>query len=77
VNCLVPRDPHIRISAQTRNYSQSLYDLEYVQADVRSESAVFAWRAGGSRALLATIVLLLFTGLVFLRRLRHPAALSR
>src|SRR5262249_50613777 len=30
VNCLVPRDPDIRIVAQNRNYSQSHYQLDYV-----------------------------------------------
>jgi len=32
VNSLVPRDPDIRITAQTRNYEQSEYQLEYVDA---------------------------------------------
>jgi len=32
VNCLVPRDPDIRIVAQTRNEQQSFYQLDYVQA---------------------------------------------
>ncbi len=34
VNCLVPRDPDIRITAQQRNYSQSLYRLEYARTDL-------------------------------------------
>jgi hypothetical protein len=38
VNCLVPRDPDIRIAAQKRNYLQSVYQLEYVQAGVSSAS---------------------------------------
>ncbi len=36
VNCLVPRDPDIRIVAQNRNYSQSLYELDFAQAGERS-----------------------------------------
>jgi hypothetical protein len=32
VNCLVPSDPDIKILSQNRNYSQSLYELEFVQA---------------------------------------------
>jgi hypothetical protein len=32
VNCLVPRDPYIRIVAQNRNYQQSFYQLDYEQA---------------------------------------------
>ena len=31
VNCLVPRDPAIRIVAQNRNENQSFYELDYVQ----------------------------------------------
>jgi hypothetical protein len=31
VNCLVPRDPKILILAQHRNYTQSLYELDFVQ----------------------------------------------
>jgi hydrogenase/urease accessory protein HupE len=31
-NCLVPRDPNIRVIAQTRNYEQSFYQLDYTQA---------------------------------------------
>ena len=33
VNGLVPRDPDIRITAQKRNYQQSFYQMDYVQAD--------------------------------------------
>ena len=29
VNCLVPKDPAIRITAQKRNYDQSVFQLEY------------------------------------------------
>ena len=31
-NCLVPRDPHIQVTAQNRNEQQSFYELDYVQA---------------------------------------------
>jgi hypothetical protein len=37
MNCLVPRDPDIRIVAQTRNEQQSIYRVDYV---VRSSQAV-------------------------------------
>ena len=46
VNCLVPRDPNIRLVAQNRNYSQSSYQLDYVQSGVRPEPfhlAMWAW----------------------------------
>ena len=36
VNCLVPRDPGIQVTAQKRNYEQSFYQLDYAQAGVRS-----------------------------------------
>lgn len=37
VNCLVPRDPAIRISGQHRNYMQSQYQLEYEQNGVPAD----------------------------------------
>jgi hypothetical protein len=37
VNCLVAGDPDIRIVGQNRNYSQSIYQLDYVQAGASSE----------------------------------------
>ncbi|HEY2589918.1 MAG TPA: hypothetical protein VGI81_29510 [Tepidisphaeraceae bacterium] len=36
VNCLLPDDPDIRVIAQSRNYEQSFYQLDYVQAGIRS-----------------------------------------
>jgi hypothetical protein len=54
VNCLVPRDPDIRILAQNRNYSQSFYELDFVQA-----TAQFG---------LGTVALLLAAGLTLLWR---------
>lgn len=69
VNCLVPRDPDIRITAQQRNYPQSFYRLDYVQAGVRSGPLSFAWWSGG-RGLLGAAGLLLFARLAFYRRQR-------
>ena len=43
VNCLVPRDPHIRIASQERNYSQSHYQLEYQQTDVGPGRPSLGW----------------------------------
>jgi hypothetical protein len=66
VNCLAPRDPDIRIEAQKRNYSQSVYQLEYVQADIRSDpSSLAIW---SSLAWLGAVPLLLLTRLLFLWR---------
>lgn len=39
VNCLVPRDPDIRILTQNRNESQSFYQLDYAQSGSGSDSA--------------------------------------
>ena len=43
VNCLVPRDPDIRIVAQNRNERQSFYQLDYVQAGGLSDSPLRQW----------------------------------
>lgn len=59
VNCLVPRDPDIRITAQKRNYEQSIYELEYVQAGARPGSRPLAWWTG-DRGWLGAAALLLF-----------------
>ncbi|RYG25619.1 hypothetical protein EON82_06400 [bacterium] len=32
VNCLVPNDPALRVGSQFRNYTQSRYELDYVQS---------------------------------------------
>ena len=45
VNCLVPRDPSIRIVAQRRNYSQSFYRLEYEDTGAGS-GALPEWSGG-------------------------------
>jgi hypothetical protein len=46
MNCLVPRDPDIRIVAQNRNENQSFYELDYAQAGNGSLSAFSnAWSA--------------------------------
>ena len=72
VNCLVPRDPDIQITAQHRNYEQSLYELDYVQAGVGSSELSFVWwsRAQGW---LGTAALLLFAPLALLWRRRTRA----
>jgi hypothetical protein len=69
VNCLVPGDPDIRITAQNRNYSQSRYELEYVRTDVRAQPLLLAlW--SGRLGWLSPLALLLFTRLTFLWRER-------
>jgi hypothetical protein len=69
VNCLVSRDPDIRILAQNRNYSQSLYELDFVQRGVQSNPLSLA-RLAGAQEPLGTVALLLVASLAFLWRLR-------
>lgn len=69
VNCLVPRDPHIRIASQNRNYSQSHYELDYEETDVRA-APFFLGLWSGRLIWLSPIALLLFTRLTLLWRRR-------
>jgi hypothetical protein len=73
VNCLVPRDPDIRVVAQRRNDSQSIYQLDYVQAGVRSDSS-FAWGPADRVSLcMIALVLLARFALLLWRRRAHGA----
>jgi hypothetical protein len=72
VNCLVPRDPDIRITAQSRNYVQSFYQLDYVQADVRSGALSSSWWSD-VRGWPGTSALLLFAWLASLWRRARAA----
>jgi hydrogenase/urease accessory protein HupE len=38
VNCLVPSDPNIQITAQDRNYDQSFYQLDFTKTGLRATS---------------------------------------
>jgi hypothetical protein len=63
VNGLVPRDPDIRISRQSRNYEQSSYRMEYVQAGVDAGPPRFSWPANafgwlGTPAILFAVIAL-------------------
>jgi len=73
VNCLVPRDPCIRVIAQNRNYQQSFYQLDYEQADLRSGLRSFAWWSGAG-GWLGMAALLLCAWLALLWRWRARAA---
>jgi hypothetical protein len=57
VNSLVPRDPSIRIIAQKRNYSQSHYELDYLQTDVSAAPIASSW--SGARQWIGTGALLM------------------
>ena len=60
VNCLVPSDPNIQVKAQKRNYLQSRYELDYVQAGVDSGQLTSDRWSGVWRWLgMTTLILLL------------------
>jgi hypothetical protein len=67
VNGLVPRDPDIRLIAQNRNESQSLYQLDYVQVGAHPGPLSSAWWSG-AQGWLGTAALLLFARLALLWR---------
>ncbi len=75
VNCLVPNDPDIRIVGQKRNYTQSVYRLEYEQAGVRLASLSFArW---GDAGCLSAVAILLCARFAWLMWRRHSCLQSR
>jgi hypothetical protein len=69
VNCLVPSDPAIRIVAQNRNYSQSFYQVDYVQSGGGSDSRMLS-DGPGAPLLLAAAGLFLFARFAFFWRQR-------
>jgi hypothetical protein len=69
VNVLVPRDPDIRIVAQIRNYTQSRYELDYLQNGARPVEAFLAW-SSDFRLWLSVLAFLLLLRLALLWR-RH------
>jgi len=73
VNCLVPRDPDIRVTEQSRNYEQSFYRLDYVQAGARTGSLFPAWWAGGTTP-LGLVAVFLCMRLTWLWRQRRSGA---
>ncbi len=75
VNAQVPRDPDIRLAAQNRNEDQSVYQLDYVQAGVRSGPLSFGWWSG-DRTLIGAIALLLLSRLAWIWRVGAPRARS-
>jgi hypothetical protein len=42
VNSLVPSDPDLRLLTQNRSYTQSYYELDYVQTGLRLDWAIAA-----------------------------------
>jgi hypothetical protein len=67
VNAIAPSDPDIRIRAQTRNFQQSSYRLDYSQARTSSGPlSTSSWF--GQRAWLVALALLITTRFAFLWR---------
>jgi hypothetical protein len=75
VNVLVPRDPDIRIVSQNRNPSQSLYELNFVQAGALSGAPVLAF-IEGARWPLGTFALIVAAWLAVLWGPRSSAEVS-
>jgi len=69
VNCLVPRDPDIRVVAQNRSRQQSSYQLDYVQAGVSPIPLVSGWQ--DERVWLSMAALFLFARFAILWRQAH------
>jgi hypothetical protein len=69
VNCLVPSDPDLRVTAQSRDYKQSFYQLDYVEGGDRSGPLSFAWWRGAA-GWLGTVALILFPWLALSWRQR-------
>jgi len=74
VNCLVPTDPDLRIAAQSRNYEQSFYRLDYVEAGIPSQPlAIVGWWALAGW-LATTAVVLLVRSALLRRRCVRPGS---
>jgi hypothetical protein len=70
VNAVAPSDPDIRITAQSRNYQQSSYRLDYSQASTpTSPLSLASW--SGQRVWLLALSLLMTTRLTVLWRRRR------
>ncbi len=64
VNVLVPQDPDIRILSQRRNYSQSVYQVQFAQAGAGRGSRVLSF-LGGSPQVWIMLVLVIAAWLAF------------
>jgi len=58
VNCLVPREPGVRVTAQNRDYKQSRYELEYVAGAAPWWQDGMAWFVAGGCLLLGRLGML-------------------
>jgi hypothetical protein len=71
-NGIVPRDPDIRITAQKRNYEQSIFELDYAQSGVAPASPSLSW-SSRTLGMAGGAALLLFAPFALTRRRARPA----
>ena len=71
VNCLVPHDPEIQIVAQKRDYSQSFYELDFVQGGVPSIALNSTALSGAIPVRAMALLLVAGLALVWLRHDRR------
>ena len=67
VNCLVSRDPEIQIISQTRNYTQSVYQLDYFQTETQASMLLLGWWTEGGKW-VGLVALLLAMRFALMRR---------
>jgi len=71
-NCLFPKDPDIRITAQSRNYEQTVYRVDYTQA-IAPAPAIASSSGSSVRNWLIADAIILLPSLAFLRQRRRRA----
>jgi hypothetical protein len=58
-NCLFPKDPDIRITAQNRNYEQTVYRVDYTQASAPATAMASSSGSSVRKWLIADAIILL------------------
>jgi hypothetical protein len=79
VNVLVSRDPEIRITGQNRNYSQSVYELDFEQDSVDANAPVSGFIATfwGQFATISLAAFAIITCIRGIRRRRTGGVQAR
>ena len=69
VNSLVPQDPALRITAQSRDFRQSFYQVDYIQSDAHPELfSMLAWTGMRVWIWVAALFLLARTAILWRRQ---------
>ena len=71
-NCLFPKDPDIRITAQNRNYEQTVYRVDYTQA-IAPATSIASSSGSSVRNWLIADAIILVPSLAFLWQRRRRA----